>query len=111
LAVNSALGQCRLDYNLKMLAFDRWGSTKIVTDHGRVRVYHRSGADIFKNRCLSSSARAFRACRPTKEFAKLVSSRKIAHDGNPAMRWQVGNVVIGEDAANQKPSKAKVLTK
>jgi phage terminase large subunit-like protein len=45
---------------------------------------------------------------PTKEFEKLVISRKIRHGGNPVLRWMAGNVSAETDAAgNLKPSKKK----
>lgn len=49
---------------------------------------------------------------PTKELEKLAIDGKIAHDGNPCLRWQVGNVRIDQDAAeNWKPIKEKNSTK
>jgi phage terminase large subunit-like protein len=32
--------------------------------------------------------------QPTKEFERLVLSRKLLHDGNPALAWCVGNVAL-----------------
>ena len=45
---------------------------------------------------------------PTKEWEKLVVSRKLHHGGNPVLRWMAGNVAVEMDAAgNVKPSKKK----
>ncbi|GHU77112.1 phage terminase [Clostridia bacterium] len=55
---------------------------------------------------------------PTKELMRLTLSKKIAHGGNPVLRWMANNICIqsdstsGEargmdDAGNIKPSKAK----
>ncbi len=42
----------------------------------------------------------------SKELERLVSSRELAHGGNPVLRWCAANVVVEEDAAgNIKPSK------
>ena len=49
---------------------------------------------------------------PTKEFYKLLLEGKIAHGGNPVLRWMAGNVVVETDAAeNIKPTKAKSTEK
>ena len=43
---------------------------------------------------------------PTKELARLVADRKLRHDGNPVVRWMLGNLMVEGDAAdNVKPSK------
>ena len=45
---------------------------------------------------------------PTKMMEKLILSKEIQHDGNPVMRWMIGNVQLEIDAAdNHKPSKKK----
>jgi phage terminase large subunit-like protein len=45
---------------------------------------------------------------PAKELERRLLAGKIRHDGNPCMRWCVGNVATETDAAgNIKPSKAK----
>jgi phage terminase large subunit-like protein len=39
---------------------------------------------------------------------KLILSKEIEHDGNPVLRWMMGNVQLEIDAAdNQKISKKK----
>lgn len=35
---------------------------------------------------------------PMKELEALVLQRRLHHDGNPAMRWMVSNVVCHRDA-------------
>ena len=43
-----------------------------------------------------------------KEAERLILSRRLAHDGNPVMRWCLGNVAIEQDAAgNVKVSKGR----
>ena len=45
---------------------------------------------------------------PTKQLEKLILSKEIEHDGNPVLRWMMGNVQLEIDAAdNQKISKKK----
>jgi phage terminase large subunit-like protein len=50
---------------------------------------------------------------PTKTLEALIKNRKIAHGGNPVLRWCVANVIADEDAAgnikmNKKKSRAKI---
>jgi phage terminase large subunit-like protein len=45
---------------------------------------------------------------PSKEFEKLVIQRRLAHLGNPVLRWMASNVQVAEDpAGNIKPTKAQ----
>jgi len=45
---------------------------------------------------------------PTKKLEELVLGGKLAHGGNPVLRWMASNVSIGKDAAdNWKPSKKR----
>jgi phage terminase large subunit-like protein len=49
---------------------------------------------------------------PTKEFEKLVLSKRLRHGRNPVMRWMVDNVMVKQDpAGNLKPDKSKSLEK
>lgn len=41
---------------------------------------------------------------PSKEFERLILSRKLSHTGNPVMRWMIDNVAISSDhIGNIKP--------
>lgn len=45
---------------------------------------------------------------PTKKLEELVLGGKLAHGGNPVLRWMASNVAVEMDAAgNLKPSKKK----
>jgi len=45
---------------------------------------------------------------PSKEVMKLVLERKIAHGGNPVLRWMMDNIIVKTDpAGNIKPDKEK----
>ena len=49
---------------------------------------------------------------PTKELEALMRSDKIAHDGNPALNWMIGNVVGHYDAKdNVYPRKERAENK
>ncbi len=45
---------------------------------------------------------------PCKKLEELILGGRIAHGGNPVLRWMAGNVSIEKDAAdNWKPSKKR----
>ena len=84
-------------YNIKSIAFDRWNSSQLVIN------LTESGANMspFGQGYASMSA-------PTKEFEKLVLKNKIVHYNNPVLRWQLQNVNLRTDPAeNIKVDKAK----
>ena len=84
-------------YDIREIAFDRWGATQIsqnLTGEGLTMVQLGQGY-------ASMTA-------PTKEMGRLVMSKQLAHGGNPVLRWMADNVTVEQDAAgNIKPSKAK----
>lgn len=88
-------------FDIKELAFDRWGATKVIQEieeHGLTVVQFGQG--------FASMA------RPTKELEKLVLAGEIAHGNNPVLSWMADNVVVREDpAGNMKPDKDKSIEK
>ena len=49
---------------------------------------------------------------PTKELMRLTLEKKIAHGGQPVLRWMMDNIYIRTDpAGNIKPDKAKSTEK
>jgi len=109
------LGRCRVDFDLKMLAFDRWGSQKIITDlcdefgftvdEKESRNYGKPLLHQFGQGFASMSA-------PTKELLNMILARKIAHGGNPVLSWMASNAVVKQDAAgNLKLDKQKSIEK
>lgn len=109
------IGQCRLDYDLKMLAFDRWGSTKIVTElcDDLGFTVDEKEAKQYRKPLLVQMGQGFASMSsPTKEMSNLVIAHKIVHGGHPVLRWAFGNVVIDQDpAGNEKINKAKSTDK
>jgi phage terminase large subunit-like protein len=93
-------------YDIRELAFDRWGSQKIVADLTELGFNPEPkgpGPHLvqFGQGYASMSP-------PTKELMTLVLQQKIRHDGNPVLRWNIDNLVVTQDAAgNIKPDKAK----
>lgn len=109
------IGQCRIDYDLQMLAFDRWGSSKIITDlcddYG-FSVDEKEAKNYGKPLLVQFGQGFANMSSPTKEFSNLVIAHKMIHGGHPVLRWAVGNVVINQDpAGNQKPDKGKSTEK
>ena len=85
-------------YNIVSIAFDPWNSTQIAT-----QLAEQDGLNLVQHRQGFVSMN-----EPSKEFERLILSRKIAHNANPVMRWMVNNVAIKTDpAGNIKPDKTK----
>tara|TARA_R110000787_G_scaffold100060_1_gene204882 strand:+ start:5599 stop:7182 length:1584 start_codon:yes stop_codon:yes gene_type:complete len=84
-------------YNIKSIAFDRWNSSQLVINLAD------DGATLtpFGQGYASMSA-------PTKELEKIILKKKLNHLGNPVLRWQMQNVSLRTDPAeNIKVDKAK----
>jgi phage terminase large subunit-like protein len=96
-AVMETITQAGEQNHIAEIAFDRWGAFQIsqqLTDAGFTMVPFGQGF-------ASLSA-------PTKELLRLVTDGRVAHGGNPVLRWMADNVMVKTDpAANVKPDKAK----
>jgi len=84
-------------FDIQEVAFDRWGATQIsqeLAERGMTMVPFGQG---FKS-----------MSPPTVESLKLVLSGKLAHGGNPVLRWMADNFIAQENAAGWfKPDKGK----
>lgn len=84
-------------FNIQEIAFDRWGAFQVsqaLEGAGFTMVGFGQG--------FASMA------GPTKELLRLVLDGKLAHGGQPVLRWMADNMVVSTDAAgNVKPNKAK----
>jgi phage terminase large subunit-like protein len=79
------------------LAFDRWGSQKIVND------LQETGID-----CVQFGQGYASMSAPMKELERLVLGHKLSHGNNPVATWMADNVVAAQDpAGNIKPDKEK----
>jgi phage terminase large subunit-like protein len=84
-------------YEIREIALDRWNATQLAT---------QLTDDGFEMVAFGQGYASMNA--PTKKLEELVLSGKIAHGGNPVLRWMAGNVSLEKDAAdNWKPSKKK----
>lgn len=84
-------------YNIKEIAFDRWGAVQMVQNLEGMGFTVVPFGQGYKDMSPAS-----------KELMKLVLEKKIAHGGNPVLRWMMDNIYVKTDpAGNIKPDKEK----
>lgn len=84
-------------YDIREIAYDRWGATQLVTQ------LQDDGATVVP---VGQGYQSLSA--PSKELEKLVRGAALRHGGHPVLRWCVANAMIEQDpAGNIKPSKRK----
>ena len=84
-------------YDVRNVAFDRWGSKDIT------KLFDARGVKIV------DFGQGYKDMSPAiKRFEELIDSRKIWQDGNPCLAWNISNCVITQDSAeNVKFDKEK----
>jgi len=89
------------DYNIKEIAFDRWGAVQMVQN--------LEGLGF----TVVPFGQGYKDMSPaTKELMKLTLEQKIAHGGNKVLRWMMDNVYVRTDpAGNIKMDKEKSTRK
>lgn len=93
--VKKAVLEAAERFDLKDVAYDRWNSSQVVQELEDEGVEMRDLGQGF----ASMSA-------PMKELQRLVVEGKLAHGGNPVLRWCASNLAPKMDAAgNVKPDK------
>ncbi len=84
-------------YNIREIAFDRWGAAQMVQDLDGMGFTVIPFGQGFRD--MNSA---------TKELMKLTLEQKIAHGGHPVLRWCMDNIFIRQDpAGNIKIDKEK----
>ena len=84
-------------YNIKEIAFDRWGAVQMTQNLEGLGFTVVPFGQGFKD-----------MSPPTKELMKLTLEEKIAHGGQPVLRWMMDSIFIRTDpAGNIKPDKEK----
>lgn len=98
-------------FDIREVAFDRWGATKIIQDLQEMGFEEESNKHA--QRHLIQFGQGFASMSaPTKALEKMILAKEIEHDGNPVLAWMVSNTVIKQDAAdNWKPDKQKSTEK
>lgn len=95
--VRKKINELSKKYRIQSISYDRWGASQITID---------LMSDGAKMSPLGQGFASLSA--PTKMMEKIILSKEIQHDGNPVLRWMIGNVQLETDAAdNHKPSKKK----
>ena len=87
-------------FNVQEIAFDRWNFEALRQQF----IYEGINQDKF----VSFGQGYISMSGPSKELEKLILAGKLAHGGNPVLRWMASNVSAEIDSAgNIKPSKKK----
>jgi phage terminase large subunit-like protein len=84
-------------FDIKEIAFDRFNSSQLIIE------LQNEGLTLypFGQGFVSMSA-------PTKELERLIKVGRLKHGNNPVTRWQMGNIMLRRDPAdNIKIDKAK----
>lgn len=88
-------------YNIREIAFDRWGATQMVQNLEGMGFTVVPFGQGYKD-----------MSPPTKELMKLTLEKKLAHGGHPVLRWMADNIFIRRDpAGNIKADKEKSTEK
>ena len=92
-------------YRCQELAYDTWGSAVAVCQQlGQMGVPH----EVFRQ--FRQTVSNFSPAVSLME--RMLASRRLTHDGDPCLRWQVDNVSMREDAnGNKRPDKSKSAEK
>lgn len=84
-------------FDLREIAFDRWGSTKIVQELEKRELT-----------CVQMGQGFASMSAPMKELEKLILAHRLAHGSDPVLNWTADNLVALEDpAGNIKPDKQR----
>lgn len=88
-------------YHILEIAFDRWGAVQMVQN------LEGMGFTVVP------FGQGYKDMSPaTKELMKLTLEERIAHGGNPVLRWMMDNVYVRQDpAGNIKMDKSKSTEK
>ena len=88
-------------FHIREIAFDRWGAVQMVQNLEGMGFTVMPFGQGFKD-----------MSPPTKELMKLTLEQRIAHGGQPVLRWMMDNIFIKQDpAGNIKPDKEKSTEK
>lgn len=99
--IESFIEELGTKYNIKEIAFDRWGAVQMTQNLEGMGFTVVPFGQGYKD-----------MSPPSKELMKLTLEKKLAHGGNPVLRWMMDNIFIKTDpAGNIKPDKEKSTEK
>lgn len=95
------LAQLAADYDLRGIAYDRWGIPELQ------RIMGEEGIEL----PLVEHGQGFRDMGPaTSAFEAAMLDGRLNHGGNPVLRWQASNLVHEVDpAGSRKPAKNRAI--
>lgn len=94
--VRKHLQQWDDEFNVRVVAYDPWNATDLVR-----RLEKDDGFTCVKIRQGFATLSA-----PSKSLESSILARRLRHDGNAVLRWNISNMAAESDAAgNIKPSK------
>ena len=83
-------------YKIKEIAYDPWHADQII---------HELAEDFSM---IKFGQTPVNLSPPTKKLEEFILTKQIAHDGNPVLRWNLGNISCAlDDNNNYKLSKKK----
>jgi phage terminase large subunit-like protein len=92
-------------FDVRVLAYDPWGPARAVA-----QLLIRAGFPEENLREFRQNIGSFAA--PSKEFERRIGNQTLRHNGDPVLRWMVGNVAAFRDNNdNIRPSKSKSADK
>ena len=97
-------------YDLRELAYDRWGSQKIIADLQEIGFeVDQKTADLYGRPLLVQFGQGFASMSgPMKEMEKLVAQGTLGHGDHAILGWMADNVVkVSDPAGNIKPDKSR----
>lgn len=101
--ISNDIIQLHKKYKVKGLTYDRY----LSIESGIIKRLSDEGIE-----CAEFGQGFISMSEPTKELERLVLSGEIVQDGNPCMRWMMGNIVLRIDpAGNIKIDKGKAQDK
>jgi phage terminase large subunit-like protein len=99
------IGKLTDRFRIREIAYDRYGAEKIRRDLEELGAEHGFVVFPFGQGYLSMSP-------PSKDLFQYVMEHKIRHGRHPVLDWNMGNVIVDQDAAgNIKPNKQKSTEK
>jgi Phage terminase-like protein, large subunit len=99
--IESFIEELGKKYNIKQIAFDRWGAVQMVQNLDGLGFTVVPFGQGYKD-----------MSPPTKELMKVTLENKVAHGAHPVLSWMMDNVFVRTDpAGNIKPDKEKSTEK
>jgi len=92
-------------FDLQCLAYDPWGPARAMAQQLAAAGFPDERLKEFRQVIGNFAA-------PSKEFDRRIANQTLRHDGDPVLRWMVGNVAKEQDKNNNiRPSKSRSADK